>query len=286
MKRRHTDKPQQPSWFKFDIIGWKLSLNVQAMNWEERGIYLELIMDCWREGSVAYPPLRELRMTANEWERVWPALEPCFAQSNGRLYQRRVDRDRPAAMNYLQTQQRHGLRGGRPQRVAEGSDKGSQRLPEGSLKGIQRLSKGNSHEKEIEKEKESTKERESRERDQRSGKDKDSAFAEFWSAYPKKVGKDAAWKAWQKHQPDGLLAAVILRALEWQSKQDNWLKDNQQYVPNPATWLNQGRWQDEPPTASAVYSDTTRYNLAASDEAERLINAVDAQRTAKHGQRR
>ncbi len=76
-------------------------------------------------------------------------------------------------------------------------------------------------------------------------------FADFWAAYPKKVGKDAAWRSWQKKRPAADLLSEMLAALKWQCRLESWLKDGGQYVPNPATWLNGGRWQDEPPKASA-----------------------------------
>lgn len=77
-------------------------------------------------------------------------------------------------------------------------------------------------------------------------------FAAFWAAYPRKVGKDAAWRAWQKRRPNQELAEGILRALEAQA--GYLARENGKYIPNPATWLNQGRWQDEPPTLAAVKS--------------------------------
>lgn len=71
-------------------------------------------------------------------------------------------------------------------------------------------------------------------------------FAAFYATYPRKVGKDAAWRAWQKRRPSVELLAVMVAALE---KQHDWLhRDNGKYLPNPATWLNQGRWEDEPPS--------------------------------------
>lgn len=73
-------------------------------------------------------------------------------------------------------------------------------------------------------------------------------FAEFWKAYPRRVGKDAAWKAWQKRKPDAALMDKIRQALDWQRVQDNWLRDGGRFIPHPATWLNQARWEDEPPT--------------------------------------
>jgi hypothetical protein len=70
-------------------------------------------------------------------------------------------------------------------------------------------------------------------------------FAEFWLAYPNKVGKDAARKAFDKRKPDDDLLASMLAAVESQKHSEKWAKDGGQYIPNPATWLNQGRWMDE-----------------------------------------
>ena len=38
---------------------------------------------------------------------------------------------------------------------------------------------------------------------------------------------------------------VLLYAIALQKNSQQWKKDNGQYIPNPATWLNQGRWEDE-----------------------------------------
>lgn len=73
----------------------------------------------------------------------------------------------------------------------------------------------------------------------------DSLFDVFWKAYPSKVGKDAARKAFAKRKPYDDLLALMLASLESQKSSDRWTKDNGQYIPNPATWLNQGRWMDE-----------------------------------------
>ena len=61
---------------------------------------------------------------------------------------------------------------------------------------------------------------------------------------PKKVGKEAARKAWAKANPD---LATVLNALEWQKVSPQWFKNNGQYIPNPSTWLNQHRFLDEKP---------------------------------------
>ena len=67
-------------------------------------------------------------------------------------------------------------------------------------------------------------------------------FERFWNEYPKKVGKKAAWKAFQRIKEP---LETLLTAIERQKCGDQWSRENGRYIPNPATWLNQGRWEDE-----------------------------------------
>jgi uncharacterized protein YdaU (DUF1376 family) len=71
-------------------------------------------------------------------------------------------------------------------------------------------------------------------------------FDVFWNIYPKKVGKEAARKSFLKMVKNQTVFDGVLNALDWQTKSDQWLKEGGQFIPNPATYLNQGRWQDEP----------------------------------------
>ncbi len=76
-------------------------------------------------------------------------------------------------------------------------------------------------------------------------------FSIFWDAYPKKVNKQATKKAFAKLKQPQETLPVILKALEWQRQSEQWTKDGTNYVPNPATYLNNARWEDEPqPIAS------------------------------------
>lgn len=70
-------------------------------------------------------------------------------------------------------------------------------------------------------------------------------FEVFWKAYPKKVGKKEACKAWEKAKDKPALVDMI-QAIDNAKKSEQWTKDNGQFIPNPSTWLNQGRWADEP----------------------------------------
>lgn len=69
-------------------------------------------------------------------------------------------------------------------------------------------------------------------------------FVSFWKAYPKKTGKKAAWKSW-KAAKDKPPLSEILEAIAKQRATDQWQKDGGQFIPNPSTWINQGRWADE-----------------------------------------
>lgn len=72
-------------------------------------------------------------------------------------------------------------------------------------------------------------------------------FDEFWKAYPRHVDKQKARKAWAKLRPPPLKA--ILDALTWQRELPDWRKENGDFVPYAATYLNGRRWEDEPPRA-------------------------------------
>ena len=66
-------------------------------------------------------------------------------------------------------------------------------------------------------------------------------FLKFWDAYPKKTGKWAVWNAWQSKNGvrppiDRLLSIIAIH-----KKGKSW-KDG--FIPLPATWLNQERWDD------------------------------------------
>jgi len=75
-------------------------------------------------------------------------------------------------------------------------------------------------------------------------------FEDFWYKYPKKVGKEAARKAWNKANPDII---KVIDAINWQRETKQWQAEDGKYIPNPATYLNQGRWQDEAPVQAAPF---------------------------------
>ena len=74
----------------------------------------------------------------------------------------------------------------------------------------------------------------------------DERFELFWQAYPKKTGTGAAKTSFRKIKPSQELTERMIRAVELAKQSEQWQRDNGQYIPYPATWLNQRRWEDEP----------------------------------------
>jgi hypothetical protein len=74
-----------------------------------------------------------------------------------------------------------------------------------------------------------------------------SEFEKFYSAYPRKISKPNAEKAWKKQK---CVLAEIMPALQKQMK----LWNDPQFIPHPASWLNGRRWEDELPSGNRTTS--------------------------------
>jgi len=73
-------------------------------------------------------------------------------------------------------------------------------------------------------------------------------FLKFWEVYPRKVGKQAAMRAWKKVNAP---LSILLTAIRDQQQSEQWTKDGGEYIPHPATWLTGQRWEDVLTPASA-----------------------------------
>ena len=72
-------------------------------------------------------------------------------------------------------------------------------------------------------------------------------FSRFWEAYPRHEAKEAAREAFTKLGVDeGLLETMITAIGKWK-KTNQWKDEGGRYIPNPANWLRQRRWEDEVP---------------------------------------
>lgn len=91
----------------------------------------------------------------------------------------------------------------------------------------------------------------------------DDAFAEFWNAYPRKVGKAIARKSFNRAVMDADVEIIVAGAVRFANDPN---LPPKQFIPHPATWLNRAGWEDEPLPERVLTADEKK----ALEEAERL----------------
>lgn len=75
-------------------------------------------------------------------------------------------------------------------------------------------------------------------------------FLQFWTAYPEKIGKAAARRAFATALPKTSLLAMLASLDRYKAS-----KPSDRAWCHPATWLNQERWHDQPaPAGGSVVS--------------------------------
>jgi hypothetical protein len=101
-------------------------------------------------------------------------------------------------------------------------------------------------------------------------------FEDFYFAYPRRVAKHAAFKAWGAIKPDQALFNRIMASVNAWAKTDQW--QDPQFIPHPATFLNQKRWEDEIPSNKDADYETLKAKAREDDERVKRILSGDAGR--------
>ena len=68
------------------------------------------------------------------------------------------------------------------------------------------------------------------------------AFDRFWSVYPRKAGKQDAQRSFERALKVATLDEILAGAQKYADDPNR----VPQFTAHPSTWLNQGRWSDEP----------------------------------------
>lgn len=87
-----------------------------------------------------------------------------------------------------------------------------------------------------------------------------SAFDDFWKRYPRKTAKEGARRAWVAATKKASVDEIMTGLSRYTFSTDA------QFIPHPATWLNQHRWADE---AASSHSDEPRKELTHEEQLER-----------------
>lgn len=215
----------------------------------EDGVYMRMLRLCWRTPGGTLPDdkdwlIRRLRITEIEYEQIAKTvIDEFFKKCKGRLINPRLKAELQKVIITSEARAKAGAKGGKAGKSLktlnkesspaqanakqtpskkEANDKHPYPYPYPYPKPI----KGdNSHELSI-----------------RGTND----FEIFWEAYPKRVAKTVAIKAWKKaiklKPPADIITCTHNFALTVADK-------DPQFTPHPATWLNQMRWDDPPENA-------------------------------------
>jgi len=113
----------------------------------------------------------------------------------------------------------------------------------------------------------------------------ESRFGDWWAAYPKHVKRKSALAIWQRMKLDAMADKLIADVLNRDANDDGW---KQGYVPDPTTYLNQERWNDElrrapaaraGPVARQQDSKTLTGMKALQGMKDGLVRGRDSRRT-------
>lgn len=224
----------------FSFYAKDFSTGTSTMSLQEVGAYIRLLSYQWDAGSVpvdANERARVLGCSKAQERELWKKVGRKFTLRDDVYVNDRLEEERQKQVERRQRLSDNGKLGGRPQKANGKLDESNCLNPAKANENLnERLPSSSSSSKE-----------QKHERASRF----DDRFEAWWSAYPKKTGKGAALNAWKKLRPTEAIVAQMHDALKWQRNQPQWTKDSGAYVPNPATYLNQHRWEDEPFFASA-----------------------------------
>jgi len=225
---------------------------VLVMTLEQEAAYFRLLWNCWQEGSI---PADETKLAAicknissRKFASMWPALRGCFKENaDGRLVHSKVELLRNAKESYRDKCSEAGKRGNERRwgtdRVPDDDPIGSRSKGESGFIAVDcRLPIAD--------------------KTHCSSADEPLALAspsrkqadevkvwfdsEFWPAYPRKKAKPQALSAARKHGKTATDRAAIIECLRRQLPvlQDQ-LREDGDFRPYPASWLNQTPWLDE-----------------------------------------
>lgn len=105
----------------------------------------------------------------------------------------------------------------------------------------------------------------------------DDGFEDFYSKYPNKKARGAAERAWSKMTKED--RALCRPAIEAQVMASHFRgTDGKDYIPHPATWLNERRWHDEVSATAASLAPAaplTKEQARARLEDIRKANGIE-----------
>ncbi len=209
--------------FQFYPKDWLTDPDVVCMSMAQKGAYITLICYCWREDKLPNNPdyIRKLLGNVPKWKTLWNGIKHKFEVQGNYLVHPRLEKERIK-------QEEHRRKKSISGKIGMEKRWNKPKIIDNTVTDVL-ITKNNSSS--------STSSSIAHSSDIYT-----SSFNEFWKNYPRKVGKKKALQEWNKINHDDELLTRILESLEKQKKSKQW--DNKQFIPHPATWLKENRWDD------------------------------------------
>jgi len=252
--------------------------DTMALNAQEHGAYLLLIMHYWRTGPLPDDD-RALAAIARVERKAWvsdvgPVVREFFTMIDGKLHQSRIDKERADAVhNSDKRRAAANTRWGKTKKQAECKTDANASAMHNECISPSPLPinpysplAGDKSEFDLEPPEPGRVEK---------ARELDRDFAEFWAAYPRKEAKAKAQQAFAKARKTASHAEILagVRGWPWDGK----LTPTADFRPLAASWLNGRRWSDEgvtPPQATER-DEKTEAGLEEYRSAFRIWEAND-----------
>lgn len=205
-----TDRLAPLGYYKWHWQTWRANRKVQRMNYIERGLYRELLDECWAEGFIP-DDIEKLAdicgCPVDVLANAWQVLSKCFANAgNGFLYNERLEQERTDMDKTRANRARAGAAGGRA-KASNGA------ALDGNCQANASNSLANASKSHIE---------EKRREEKKDNGDFDLfwefALTQYRRCDSKPGNKKEAEKEWNKLGPDSELQADMRTALEAQAE--------------------------------------------------------------------
>lgn len=233
----------KPWWFMFEVDNWLLSEDVLSMTGNERATYINLLCFQWKN------PRCMIQKDVKKLQNL-PGIISKTLNGNSKVISKFVEHGEFIYNKKLWEQRRESelLSIKRAKSGKRGGEKVKQLVSNSLANDKEKPSNSQAIEEQTTVKVKTTVTNKTKNTPKPpQGGQQGLWFFQFWELYPNKCEKILARKRWDKLKPDAALFGIIIEAVKRQSKSTGWTKDNGQYVPNPARWLLNKRWEDEPP---------------------------------------
>ena len=209
----------------FQIYVQDFDMDTATWENEQIGAYLRLLFYEWVNGGLpedTYKLSKIVRESERKFKKNWEIISKKFQlNGNGLLINRRLEDVRQNQVKYSESRRKNVS--------VRYKDKPTyEPTYEEHMKAVCNLSSSSSSSSSLKKEKTYSE-----------------VFLNFWEQYPNKKGKEEAFKAWKKHNPE---MQVVLKAISAQKEEKGNLAREGKFCPewpNASTWINNKRWEDE-----------------------------------------